>query len=163
MLMCEQILGTIDDARFQGKSIDYVDIEWHEALMKIQRKTTYGGAEVGIHLNQENISRGLRQGDVLYEEGDNVVVVNIPSCDAIEIRVANSHHDMVSKICEEIASHHATLFRGADERTFITPYSELTLHMLTRFHGVSAVVRKMQLHADRRISSGLIVGHTEKS
>ncbi len=66
MMLCQQILGNIGDSGFKGRKIDYVDIEWYEAFKRIHRKTTRDGTEIGIRLDDRILTRGIRQGDVLW-------------------------------------------------------------------------------------------------
>ena len=33
-MLCEQVLGKLHDFDTTGKTIEYVDIEWHEAFKK---------------------------------------------------------------------------------------------------------------------------------
>lgn len=58
-MLCEQILGKLSDTDTAGKTIEYVDIEWHEAFKKIHRKTTDTGREVGIRMEDSILSRGF--------------------------------------------------------------------------------------------------------
>ena len=37
-MLCEQVLGKFHDFDTTGKTIEYVDIEWHEAFKKIHKK-----------------------------------------------------------------------------------------------------------------------------
>lgn len=37
-MVCEQILGKLSEFDTSGKTIEYVDIEWHEAFKKIHKK-----------------------------------------------------------------------------------------------------------------------------
>lgn len=39
-MLCEKILGKLKDFDLTGKTVEYVNIEWHEAFKKIHRKTT---------------------------------------------------------------------------------------------------------------------------
>ena len=39
-MLCEQVLGKLHDFDITGKTIEYVDIEWHEAFKKIHKKIT---------------------------------------------------------------------------------------------------------------------------
>ena len=39
-MLCEQVLGKLHDFDTTGKTIEYVDIEWHEAFKKIHKKIT---------------------------------------------------------------------------------------------------------------------------
>lgn len=155
MMLCEQILGNAEQNGFYGKKIDYVDIEWHEAFKKIHRKTTEEGAEIGIRLDDKILTRGIRQGDVLWEDGENIIAVNIPDCDVIEIWISRDHPQMTAKVCYEIGNRHASLFRGRDDNSFITPYSEPMLRMLNQLHGISVTVKRAKLDFDRRISAAV--------
>lgn len=47
-MLCEQILGKLPDFDLSGKTVEYVDIEWHEAFKKIHKKTTDHETEIGI-------------------------------------------------------------------------------------------------------------------
>lgn len=159
MMLCQQILGNIENSRIRDKKIDYVDIEWHEAFKKIHRKTTRDGAEIGIRLDDGILTKGIRQGDILWEEGENVIAVNIPDCDVIEIWISRNHPEMTAKVCYEIGTCHASLFCGRDRNSFITPYSEPMLHMLNQIPGISVTVKQAKLDFDKRISAG-VSAHT---
>lgn len=37
-MLCEQVLGKLHDFDTTGKTVEYVDIEWHEAFKKIHKK-----------------------------------------------------------------------------------------------------------------------------
>lgn len=47
-MLCEKILGKLKDFDLTGKTVEYVDIEWHEAFKKIHRKITDKDREIGI-------------------------------------------------------------------------------------------------------------------
>ena len=67
-MLCEQVLGKLHDFDTTGKTIEYVDIEWHEAFKKIHKKTTDKGTEVGIRMDDSILARGLYQDDVIYAD-----------------------------------------------------------------------------------------------
>ena len=154
-MLCEKILGKLKDFDLTGKTVEYVDIEWHEAFKKIHRKTTDSGREVGIRLDDSVRTRVLNQDDVLAVEGDTVYAVNIPPCEVIVVTVDKHHPHMVAKVCYEIGNRHAPLFWGAEEGTFITPYNEPMKVMLDKLHGVSTEVKESKLDFDRRISASV--------
>ena len=154
-MMCEKILGKLTDEEFSGKKVDYVDIHWDEAFKKLHRKTSQGGTELGIRLDDSVLTRGLNQDDVLAVEGDTVYAVNIPPCEVIVVTVDKHHPHMVAKVCYEIGNRHAPLFWGAEEGTFITPYNEPMKVMLDKLHGVSTEVKESKLDFDRRISASV--------
>lgn len=68
-MVCEKILGNLNEGKFSNLDIDYLDIEWHEAFKKIHKKTTKDGIEVGIRMDNEILKRGLRQDDALFPIG----------------------------------------------------------------------------------------------
>ena len=66
-MLCEKILGKLKDFDLTGKTVEYVDIEWHEAFKKIHRKITDKDREIGIRLDDSVLTRGLFQDDVIGE------------------------------------------------------------------------------------------------
>ena len=136
-MLVEKVIGNINDEQFKNSNIDYVDIEWHEAFKKLHRKTSQSGIEVGIKLDNDILTRGLRQGDVLAINEDNVIAVNIPKDKALVVKVDDTH--LVPKVCYEIGNRHATLFEGSSHNEFITIYSEPMKEMLEKI-GANATV-----------------------
>lgn len=153
-MLCEQVLGKLEDLDVSGKTVEYVDIEWHEAFKRIHKKITDQGREVGIRMDDSILSRGLFQGDVIYQDETVTVVVNTPPCEIIEITLAPGHEKMAAKVCYEIGNRHAPLFWG-EKDTFITIYNEPMLVMLSKIHGVTAEKKIAKLDFDRRISASL--------
>lgn len=153
-MLCEQVLGKLEDLDVSGKTVEYVDIEWHEAFKKIHKKITDQGREVGIRMDDSILSRGLFQGDVIYQDETVIVAVNTPPCEIIEIALAPGHEKMAAKVCYEIGNRHAPLFWG-EKDTFITIYNEPMLVMLSKIHGVTAEKKIAKLDFDRRISASI--------
>ncbi len=154
-MICEKILGRLDHFPVNGRKVQYVDIEWHEAFKKIHKKITDTGTEVGIRLDDSVLTRGLYEGDVLYEDEEQIIAVHTPPCDVILVTVALDHSFMVAKVCYEIGNRHAPLFYGPEENSFITPYNEPMMAMLSKLHGVSVKKEKMTLDFDKRISASV--------
>ena len=153
-MLCEQVLGKLEDLDVSGKTVEYVDIEWHEAFKRIHKKITDQGREVGIRMDDSILSRGLFQGDVIYQDETVIVAVNTPPCEIIEIALAPGHEKMAAKVCYEIGNRHAPLFWG-EKDTFITIYNEPMLVMLSKIHGVTAEKKIAKLDFDRRISASI--------
>ena len=154
-MICEKISGNISEEKYHGCHVDYVDIEWHEAFKKLHKKITSCGVEIGIRLGNDILKRGLRQGDVLWCEGDEVIAVNIPEAEMIVIEVAPDHPHMIPKVCYAIGNRHAALLYGETPYQFITPYNEPAFEMLGKLHGVQ-VSRKMQkMDFNKRISASV--------
>ena len=89
-MVCAQILGKLSEFDTSGKTIEYVDIEWHEAFKKIHKKTTDHGTELGIRMDDSILTRGLYQGDVLYADDKKIIAVNTPPCEVIRFPYSGS-------------------------------------------------------------------------
>jgi len=153
MIICEKVLGNLKEPEFQGCHADKVEIEWHEAYKKLHSKVTAEGTEIGIRLDDSILTRGLRDGDVLYRSGNRVIAVSVPPCEVIVIRIAPDHPKMACKVCYEIGNRHGALLWGDDELSFITPYNEPAFLLLQKLHGVSVTRKTRKLDFDRAISS----------
>ena len=154
-MICEKILGTLDELDVAGKTVEYVDIEWHEAFKKIHKKTTDTGREVGIRMDDSVLTEGLYDGKVIYMDDGLVIAVHTPPCEVIRVTVKPDHRFMAAKVCYEIGNRHAPLFYGEDEYTFITPYNEPMLQMLSGLHGVEAEKEMRKLAFDKRVSASV--------
>lgn len=153
-MLCEKILGNLNDGKFDGKNVDYVDIEWHEAFKKIHRKTSGNGTDVAVRLDDGILLKGLRQGDVLGESDGCVIAVNVPECDVLLIKVDVHHPHMREKVCYEVGNRHATLFWGEGENEFVTPVNDnAMMAMLEGLHGVTVKRDRRKLDFDRGLSS----------
>ena len=155
-MLVEKVIGNINDEQFKNSNIDYVDIEWHEAFKKLHRKTSQSGIEVGIKLDNDILTRGLRQGDVLAINEDNVIAVNIPKDKALVVKVDDTH--LVPKVCYEIGNRHATLFEGSSHNEFITIYSDPMKEMLEKI-GANVTVEEIQFDFNKSISSSINAHH----
>ena len=155
-MLVEKVIGNINDEQFKNKNIDYVDIEWHEAFKKLHKKTSQSGIEVGIKLDNDILTRGLRQGDILAMNEENIIAVNIPKDKALVVKVDDTH--LVPKVCYEIGNRHATLFEGNNHNEFITIYSEPMKEMLEKI-GANVSVEEVQFDFDKSISSSINAHH----
>lgn len=153
MIICEQIIGNLDSHTFEGCQTDLVEIEWHEAYKRIHRKKTQQGREIGIRLGTEILTRGLREGDVLYQDGNQVIAVTVLPCDAILITVDPHHPQSAMKVCYEIGNQHAPLLWGEGSSQLVTPYNEPLFKHLSKLHGIQLERAAIKLDFDRSISS----------
>ena len=164
-MLCEKVLGKLNEDKFKNLSYDYVDIEWHEAFKKLHKKVTHSGREIGIRFDNEILTRGLKQDDVIYADEHMVIVVNIPPCEVIVAEAEDAC--LIPKLCYEIGNRHATLFYGNNDMQFITPYNEPMLEMLNKIHRhkdggcvrVKAERKVIKLNFDMAISA-TINNHT---
>ena len=155
-MLVEKVIGNINDEQFKNRNIDYVDIEWHEAFKKLHKKTSQSGIEVGIKLDNDILTRGLRQGDILAMNEDNIIAVNIPKDKALVVKVDDTH--LVPKVCYEIGNRHATLFEGDSHDEFITIYNEPMKEMLEKI-GANVSIEEVQFDFDKSISSSINAHH----
>lgn len=153
-MLCEQVLGKIEEMDAASRRVEYVDIEWHEAFKKIHRKVTDQGSDCGIRMDDSVLTKGLFQGDVIYMDEEVVVVVNTPPCEVIEVELTPGHEKCAAKVCYEIGNRHAPLFWGEDGK-FITIYDEPMMVMLQKIHGVVATKKLAKLDFDQRISAAI--------
>lgn len=159
MILCEAVLGSVNEEKWKAMDVDYVEIEWHEAFKRIHQKTTRQGREIGVRLGTEVLTKGLREGDILWQEGQELIAVRIPPCEVIVIDIDKDHREMAYKVCYEIGNKHAALMKGDTKLQFITPYNEPTLQFLKKLHGVQARKEVRKLDFDRAVSS-TVSSHT---
>lgn len=152
-MVCTEIIGKIKDIDTTGKKINKVSVEWSDASKKIQRLTTDSGDEIGIHMDDSILVRGLYEGDVIYQDDDRIIVVETPPCEVINIYVDHDHPSLIAKVCYEIGNRHAPLFYGNDIYSFVTPYNEPMLVMLEKIHGVRCDKKMAKLDFEKRIST----------
>ena len=152
-MLCEKVLGSLGDGCYEGRRVDYVDIQWHEAHSRVHRKTSAEGEDVGIRLADEGAARGLHQGDVLYADEHKVIAVNIPPCDALKVVVRGDHREQVARLCWEVGNTHTPMFRGTDELTFFVPYSEPLAQKIAALHGVDSQRQEARLDFAHALSS----------
>ena len=155
-MLVEKVIGNINDDKFKNSKVDYVDIEWHEAFKKLHKKTSQSGIEVGIKLDNDILTKGLRQGDVLAVNDDSIIAVNITKDKCLVVKVDDIH--LVPKVCYEIGNRHATLFEGDNHNEFITIYSEPMKEMLEKI-GANVTVEDVQFDFNKSISSSINAHH----
>lgn len=79
----QAIIGDVTDTRFDGRRRHYVDVGWGDAAKHRQLATTDTGIAVQIMLPRGGF---LREGAVLAEWPDGIVVVRRPAEPAIVVR-----------------------------------------------------------------------------
>lgn len=151
-MLCEKIIGSINEEKYKNYKKDYVNIEWYDAFKKIHKITTNDGIEVGIKLDDSILIRGLREGDVIGIENDTAIVVAIKESKWLVITIEDS--SLIPKVCYEIGNRHATLISGNSNNEFITIYDEPMKHMLEHI-GVKVEPKIMKIDFDKRISSSI--------
>ena len=110
MLIKEKI-GNINFFALINRKIDYLLLEWHETNKRILHKKTVSGVAVVMKFLNEN--QQLTEGDVIYEDDFNIIVIEIKECDTI-IFLPKTMFEMAS-VCYEIGNKHIPVFYQQDE------------------------------------------------
>ncbi len=127
-MIIEKILGNIRDMNYTEGCpgiIDRVPIEWYEVHKKTLRKISRQGLEVGIR-RQEGTP--LQDGDILWQEGSHLLVVEIAKCECLALKPATMLE--MAEACYAIGNRHAPLF--FEEGELLTPYDEPLMTALAR-------------------------------
>jgi urease accessory protein len=137
-MLIKEKLGNINTTTLINRDIDVVIIEWYEANKRILHKQTKSGIAVTIKFLQENPN--LKEGDILWQDQNTVIIVEIKPCKCIVITPGNMLS--ASSICYEIGNKHLPLFyEGGD---LLVPY-EMPLHNLLQASGYQVKVEERKL------------------
>ncbi|HZH62677.1 MAG TPA: urease accessory protein UreE [Metabacillus sp.] len=82
-MIIEQILGNVKELENAPHHVERVYLRSDDLVKKIQRVKTDHGKELGIRLKQ---GKELEDGDILYQDGKNSIVISILADDVIVIR-----------------------------------------------------------------------------
>ena len=124
MLVLKKI-GNINYNTIDSKAIDWLQLEWHETRKRILRKQTVSGKEVAIKFLNENPD--LMEGDILFEDDNNIIAVSVLPCECIVIK-PTSMFEMAS-ICYEIGNKHLPLFY--EEESLLVPFDAPLMKLLS--------------------------------
>lgn len=127
-MLIQQKTGNINSNVTNDKTIDWLALEWYETGKRILHKKTNAGKEVVLKFLKENPE--LREGDILSQDENSVIVVTIKPCEAIVIRARDNFE--VASVCYEIGNKHLPLFY--DENELLVPY-EAPLFKLLKASG----------------------------
>lgn len=115
-MICKEVIGNIETYPIGNKTKDVLNLQWFETTKRIMRKRSEGNQEIVIKFLKEGTR--LKEGDIVYEDPDKVVVVNILPCDAIQV-TPRSIYEM-GTVCYEIGNKHLPLFIQDDH--VLIPY-----------------------------------------
>lgn len=149
-MIINDIIGTLQDEKFKGLTVDYLDIEWYNSCKKIDRLKTHSGVDVGIRLSDVAIARGFRQDDVVFTDDGTVIAINIVPCQALVMTVTDI--EILPKFCYEVGNRHAPFFYGETKQEFVTPYDKPMQVMLEKI-GVVVDVKEVKIDLGNSISS----------
>ncbi len=124
-MLIQQKLGNLNTYNINNKHIDWLYLHWYETNKRIQRKRTATGREIALQFLQENPA--LTQGDILFEDEDNIIAITILPCNSIVITPQNMFE--MASICYEIGNKHLPLFYADDE--LLIPFEVPIFRLLT--------------------------------
>lgn len=83
-MIIEKIIGNVEDLQdIKAYHIEKVILESDALLKRVQRVETDHGTELGISLPPNHV---LKDGDILHEEGKNLIVISVKADDVLVIR-----------------------------------------------------------------------------
>ena len=153
-MIIKEKIGSLKKNEINDRAIDYLELEWYETTKRILHKRTNAGKEIVLKfLNQ---SQNLAEGDVLFEDKQELIVVSIKPCEAIVIR-PNSMYEM-AYVCYEIGNKHLPLFYENDE--LLVPY-EAPLFKMLQASGFDLIKEERKLLSQLK-TSVMPHGHSGK-
>jgi urease accessory protein len=81
-MIIENIVGNVATLEKRAPHIEYVYLESEQLVKRIQRMTTDHGNEIGVRLSK---NEELSDGDVLYMDEKNMVVISVTKEDVLVI------------------------------------------------------------------------------
>ncbi len=117
-MICKKVLGNLETYDTGDKAHVPLNLQWFETTKRIMRKKAEDGHEVVIKLLKEGTR--LKEGDIVFEDHDKVVVVNVLPCDVIQV-TPRSLYEM-GMVCYEIGNKHLPLFIQEDR--VLIPYEK---------------------------------------
>ncbi|PFO09009.1 urease accessory protein UreE [Bacillus sp. AFS076308] len=109
-MIIEQIVGNVEDIPSSGRHIEKVYLSSDDLVKRIQRVTTDHGKEVGIRLKEP---KDLIDGDILYMDEHNMIVISVMNDDLLVIQPANIKQ--MGEIAHQLGNRHLPAqFEGED-------------------------------------------------
>lgn len=124
MILVEK-LSSLKEETLPAKQ-DYLHIEWYEAHRRVLRRRTEKGQELGIRLHKNSI--GLEHGAILWQDAEQVVLVNVLPCEAIVLKPITMME--MGILCYEIGNRHLPLFLQND--CLLMPYENPAFQFLQK-------------------------------
>ncbi|MDQ0200508.1 urease accessory protein UreE [Neobacillus ginsengisoli] len=100
-MIIEQIVGNVAKMSSNGLHIERVYLTSDDLVKRIQRVTTDHGKEVGIRLNEP---KDLMDGDILYRDDRNMIIVNVTADDLLVLRPVSMKQ--MGEIAHQLGNRH---------------------------------------------------------
>lgn len=159
MIVVGELLGDADEPRFSTRSVETMPVAWHEASRRRLRRQTEQGTDVAVDLPQAGY---LRDGAVLADDGQRIVVVRRPPERVVRVRfdAALSRVDLVtavSCVTHAFANQHVPVEAVEDElRVPVTTSDEIAQDTVRKLDlpGVTVEVADLPVGARQPLSAG---------
>ena len=115
-MIISQKFGNVFREKLEDKKTDFLELQWYETQKRIMRKRTRERKEVAIRFLDTNPS--FVDGDIIYENGSERLVIEIQSCRCILIPINDLRE--CAGVAYEIGNRHAPLFFVNDQ--LATPF-----------------------------------------
>ena len=100
-MIIEHIVGNLEEITTTGRHIERVYLSSDDLVKRIQRVTTDHGKEVGIRLKEP---KDLIDGDILYMDERNMIVVSVTSDDLLVIHPTSFRQ--MGEIAHQLGNRH---------------------------------------------------------
>ena len=85
-MLVKEKLGNLSSFNKEARTIDIVQLEWHETMKRILHKKSIAGRDVSMKFLKEN--QRLAQDDIIYADDDLLIIIDIKPCEVIVLKPA---------------------------------------------------------------------------
>lgn len=124
-MIITEIVGNVDDISSASRHIERVYLSSDDLVKRIQRVTTDHGKEVGIRLVEP---KDLIDGDILYMDERNMIVVSVTSDDLLVLRPSSIKQ--MGEIAHQLGNRH--LPAQFEEEEMLVQYDYLVEELLVQ-------------------------------
>jgi urease accessory protein len=100
-MIIDEIVGNVEEISPNGRHIERVHLSSDDLVKRIQRVTTDHRKEIGIRLKEP---KDLIDGDILYMDDRNMIVVSVMSDDLLVLRPLNLKQ--MGEIAHQLGNRH---------------------------------------------------------
>jgi urease accessory protein len=124
-MIITEIIGNVDDISSADRHLERVYLSSDDLVKRIQRVTTDHGKEVGIRLTEP---KDLIDGDILYMDERNMIIVNVTSDDLLVLRPSSMKQ--MGEIAHQLGNRH--LPAQFEEEEMLVQYDYLVEELLVQ-------------------------------
>jgi urease accessory protein len=155
IMIIKEKIGNLKDIDIKGRVVDYLELEWYETNKRILHKKTKAAKEIVLKFLNKN--KDLTEGDILYEDAKELIVVSIKPCAVMVIKPKSMYE--IAYACYEIGNKHLPLFYENEE--LLVPY-EAPLYKMLQASGF-ALIKEQRKLINRLRTSVLPHGYSSES